>query len=94
MCSHSLFTFFITIIILANTAVLALEKYPEDPNQTKVKEILNELFTWIFVAEMVIKMIGLGFKQYVRDSYNIFDVIVVILSIVEEIYSSATSSNN
>ena len=79
---------------MANTAVLALEKYPEDPNQTKVKEILNELFTWIFVAEMVIKMIGLGFKQYVRDSYNIFDVIVVILSIVEEIYSSATSSNN
>lgn len=34
---------------------------------------------------MVIKLIGLGFKGYIIDAYNIFDGIIVILSIIDEI---------
>lgn len=36
---------------------------------------------------MVIKVYGLGFKQYFRDSFNIFDMIVVLVSIIELIIS-------
>ena len=32
---------------------------------------------------MVIKLIGFGFRDYVRDAYNVFDAIVVILSVVD-----------
>jgi len=32
---------------------------------------------------MVIKLFGLGFKEYSRDSFNLFDAVVVILSLVE-----------
>jgi len=38
---------------------------------------------------MIIKLVGIGFKGYVRDSFNIFDGTIVILSIVELIISSA-----
>ena len=35
--------------------------------------------TIIFAVEMVLKLIGLGFRQYLRDGFNIFDGIIVIV---------------
>jgi hypothetical protein len=32
---------------------------------------------------MIIKLIGLGFKEYVKDTFNIFDAVVVALSLIE-----------
>ena len=83
LCSHWSFTLVITILIVFNTVVLALDKYPEDPDLIKVTHSLNTFFTWAFVVEMVIKLIGLGFKEYARDSFNIFDAIIVVLSLIE-----------
>ena len=94
LCSHWLFTLVITMLIIANTVVLALDKHPEDPELTKVTDKLNDFFTWAFVAEMVIKLIGLGFKEYARDSFNLFDALIVILSIVDIIITSSTSSDS
>ena len=85
---------FITILIIANTIVLALDKYPEDTELVNISEILNEFFTWAFVAEMIIKLLGLGFKEYVRDSFNIFDAIIVILSIVDIIVTASSGSGD
>ena len=73
----------ITLLIVFNTVVLALDKYPEDPDLNKVTQSLNTFFTWAFVVEMVIKLIGLGFKEYARDSFNIFDALIVVLSLIE-----------
>jgi hypothetical protein len=38
---------------------------------------------WFFVAEMIIKLIGLGFKEYARDSFNIFDALIAIISLID-----------
>lgn len=32
---------------------------------------------------MIIKLIGLGFKGYSRDRFNIFDCVIVVISTVE-----------
>lgn len=32
---------------------------------------------------MVLKLIGLGIKKYMQDGFNIFDGIIVIISMVE-----------
>ena len=37
----------------------------------------------MFFFEMVLKLCGLGFKDYIRDHYNKFDAILVIISIIE-----------
>ena len=42
---------------------------------------------------MVIKLIGLGFREYSRDSFNIFDAIVVVLSIVDMIITASSGSD-
>ena len=41
---------------------------------------------------MIIKLIGLGFKGYVADNYNIFDCIIVIMSVVENVIGWAGGS--
>lgn len=84
-----MFTLFITLLIVANTIVLALDKFPEDPEVTKITEVLNNFFTWAFVAEMIIKLFGLGFKEYTRDSFNIFDALIVVLSMIDLVYSAS-----
>ena len=38
---------------------------------------------------MIIKLFGLGFKEYARDSFNLFDALVVVLSIVDIIVTEA-----
>jgi hypothetical protein len=37
----------------------------------------------IFALEMVIKLIGLGLKGYFQEFFNIFDCLIVILSLID-----------
>jgi len=54
------------------------------PQETKLGlAAINTVLTWIFIIEMFIKLIGLGFKEYVSDDFNIFDGTIVVISIVE-----------
>ena len=83
ICTHWMFTLFITLLIVANTGVLALDTYPRNLEREEIAQILNDTFSWCFVAEMIIKLIGLGFKEYARDTFNIFDALLVIISLVD-----------
>lgn len=41
---------------------------------------------------MVIKLLGLGFRNYARDTFNIFDAFIVIISIVDMVLSRTVES--
>jgi hypothetical protein len=43
----------------------------------------------IFFLEMLIKVIGLGPKTYIKDAYNIFDALIVTLSIIDVCVSAS-----
>ena len=45
--------------------------------------VLNNVFMWCFLVEMIIKLIGLGPRNYLKDRFNIFDAFIVIVSIVD-----------
>ena len=32
---------------------------------------------------MIMKIIGLGFSNYIKDRYNLFDAVIVIISLVD-----------
>ena len=70
-----------------------MDGHPEDPDKTKISNLLNEVFTWAFVIEMVIKLIGLGFRDYARDSFNIFDAVIVVLSLADLIITATMESD-
>ena len=60
-----------------------MDRYPIDLSTASNLESINNVTTWIFVMEMVVKVLGMGLKTYAMDSMNQFDAIVVIISIVE-----------
>ncbi|PCI31095.1 hypothetical protein COB52_00365 [Candidatus Kaiserbacteria bacterium] len=80
------------MLIIGNTVTLALDRYPIDPDEYKMMETLNEVFSWLFFSEMVIKLVGLGFKGYARDKFNLFDCLIVLVSTVEIVISWADPS--
>jgi hypothetical protein len=41
------------------------------------------VLTILFVIEMLLKILGLGIREYVRDNFNIFDAIIIIVGMLE-----------
>jgi len=35
------------------------------------------------VLEMLVKLLGLGFRRYAQDSFNLFDAAIVLMSTIE-----------
>jgi voltage-dependent calcium channel L type alpha-1D len=44
-------------------------------------DILNEIFTAIFAIEAIMKIVGFG-SRYFKDGWNVFDLIIVVGSVV------------
>jgi len=82
--SAPLFNGFIMTIIMFNTLVLSLDKYPEfDDDTVGFLAVVNTVFTVIFTVEVVLKLIGLGVRGYAADKFNLFDALIVMISIAE-----------
>ncbi|XP_078795401.1 sodium channel, voltage-gated, type I-like, alpha isoform X2 [Oryzias latipes] len=77
----------ITICIVLNTLFMAMEHHPMQDEFTKMLSIGNKVFTGIFTAEMVLKIIALDPYYYFQERWNIFDGIIVTISLVELCFS-------
>ncbi|XP_058261391.1 sodium channel protein type 4 subunit alpha A [Hemibagrus wyckioides] len=73
----------ITICIVLNTLFMAMEHYPMSAQFEHVLTVGNLVFTGIFTAEMVFKLIAMDPYYYFQVGWNIFDSIIVTLSLVE-----------
>ncbi|NXM72661.1 SCN2A protein, partial [Serilophus lunatus] len=73
----------ITICIVLNTLFMAMEHYPMTEHFENVLKIGNQVFTGIFAAEMVLKIIAMHPFYYFQVGWNIFDSFIVTLSLVE-----------
>ncbi|XP_066925644.1 sodium channel protein 1 brain-like isoform X3 [Clytia hemisphaerica] len=84
----------VTIFILLNTVCLAIEHHNMDKNIEFVLQIANHVFTGIFILEMVLKLIALGLIGYTKSMWNIFDGLVVLMSIVDVIIEITIARDN
>ncbi|XP_063429093.1 sodium channel protein para-like isoform X4 [Mytilus trossulus] len=74
---------FITICILVNTGFMAADHYGMSQELREFLEAGNYVFTGIFAAEAFLKIIALNPMEYLKDRWNCFDIVIVILSFVE-----------
>lgn len=79
LVNHRYFQRFIFLAILINALVMGIEYHDQPIQLTRAVEISNLIFTSIFAAEMVLKLIGEGCYSYLSDGFNTFDGIVVIV---------------
>lgn len=87
------FSLFIAAVIIVNTILMASEYHKMEPEHELFLSICNIFITAIFTIEMIIKLIGLGIKLYVSDGFNIFDGIMVIISLMEILIFPEGGSN-
>ncbi|XP_078084358.1 sodium channel, voltage-gated, type I-like, alpha isoform X9 [Mustelus asterias] len=73
----------ITICIVLNTLFMAMEHYPMTKRFESVLTYGNLVFTGIFTGEMIFKIIALDPYYYFQEGWNIFDGIIVSLSLME-----------
>nr|XP_055061951.1 voltage-dependent T-type calcium channel subunit alpha-1H isoform X1 [Misgurnus anguillicaudatus]XP_055061952.1 voltage-dependent T-type calcium channel subunit alpha-1H isoform X1 [Misgurnus anguillicaudatus]XP_055061953.1 voltage-dependent T-type calcium channel subunit alpha-1H isoform X1 [Misgurnus anguillicaudatus] len=73
----------IMIAILINTLSMGVEYHEQPEELTVALEISNIVFTSLFALEMVLKLSACGVFDYISNPYNIFDGIIVIISVCE-----------
>lgn len=81
--TNSYYQGFISLIIVVNTIILGLDTYPVNHKLENFANIMNMIFFYVFLLEMVIKMLGIGLKNYFADGFCVFDFIVIIFSLLE-----------
>ncbi|XP_031165476.1 voltage-dependent T-type calcium channel subunit alpha-1H-like [Sander lucioperca] len=73
----------IMIAILINTLSMGIESHEQPQELTDILEISNMVFTSLFGLEMLLKLLALGLFGYIKNPYNGFDSIIVIISVWE-----------
>lgn len=80
---NSMFQTAVTGLVVLNMLLMMLEHHPEPEYQAKLMEVANHGFTAAFTLEMGLKLGTLGRKEYWADTFNRFDSLVVVASLVE-----------
>ncbi|CAF2124314.1 unnamed protein product, partial [Rotaria magnacalcarata] len=74
---------FITICIILNTLFMALDQPGQSEKMTRILTAGNYVFTTIFTTEAILKIIAMRPVNFVKDGWNVFDLFIVTLSLVE-----------
>ncbi|SDM67658.1 ion transporter [Sediminibacillus halophilus] len=79
IAENKYFQAIVIAIIVLNGLVIIGETYFVG---NRMLQLLDRIIIWIFVAEMVIKLVGLGVKRYFSDNWNVFDFLIVAASLI------------
>jgi hypothetical protein len=62
---------------------MALDQPGQSDKMARILTTGNYVFTGIFAGEAILKIIAMAPVKYFKDGWNVFDLIIVTLSLVE-----------
>ncbi|CAF4075639.1 unnamed protein product [Rotaria sordida] len=74
---------FITICIILNTLFMALDQPGQSEKMTRILTAGNYIFTSIFVVESILKIIALTPVKFLKNGWNVFDLLIITGSLIE-----------
>ena len=80
------FMVFIMVCIGLNTVLLASQHYGQPGWLTELVDDANYGFTAIFTIELLMTMLAVGPTRFFRSGFNVMDLIIVVLAIVEFVF--------
>eukprot|EP00754_Rhynchopus_humris_P029783 Rhum_TRINITY_DN15235_c12_g1::Rhum_TRINITY_DN15235_c12_g1_i1::g.146205::m.146205 len=86
VCRHPVFQHTVTGVIILNAIMMAIEFYDMPGVLTDLLNAFNLVITIVFLTETVLKLVAYGFWRWAKDTFNLFDAFVVIISLVELIF--------
>uniref|UniRef100_A0A3Q2C932 Voltage-dependent L-type calcium channel subunit alpha n=1 Tax=Cyprinodon variegatus TaxID=28743 RepID=A0A3Q2C932_CYPVA len=88
------FEYVMFVLILLNTVTLAVQHYEQSKTFSYVMDILNMVFTGLFTAEMLLKLLALRLRHYFVDAWNSFDALIVVGSVVDIVVTEFSSGED
>nr|XP_012597610.1 sodium channel protein type 10 subunit alpha isoform X2 [Microcebus murinus] len=85
------FDIIIMVLICLNMIIMMVETDEQTEEKTKVLGKINQFFVAVFTGECVMKMFALR-HYYFTNGWNVFDFIVVVLSITSLVFSAILKS--
>uniref|UniRef100_G3NXF0 Ion transport domain-containing protein n=1 Tax=Gasterosteus aculeatus aculeatus TaxID=481459 RepID=G3NXF0_GASAC len=81
--SSPFFDLGVVICLVLNIIFMCMEHYPMTERFSRVLNEAHLVFTLIFAAEMFLKLIAMNLDGYFRVGWNIFDSLLVAISLLE-----------
>uniref|UniRef100_A0A8C4XC68 Sodium channel protein n=1 Tax=Erpetoichthys calabaricus TaxID=27687 RepID=A0A8C4XC68_ERPCA len=78
------------ILIVSNMLFMTSDHYEQTEVYSYVQNVINVLFTALFSVEAVLKILGLRL-YYFTQAWNIFDILVIITSIIGNLLDSVAT---
>jgi len=94
---HPYYDEFIYALIAASSLVLAFDEPNISEYKTEIIKILNMMFLGLFIGEMILKIVVLGFvfeeKAYLKDSWNRLDFCIVLIGIADLLINTVAADS-
>eukprot|EP00997_Jenningsia_sp_PLL12_P005531 NODE_214_length_2144_cov_113.600000_g183_i0.p1 GENE.NODE_214_length_2144_cov_113.600000_g183_i0~~NODE_214_length_2144_cov_113.600000_g183_i0.p1 ORF type:complete len:701 (-),score=216.14 NODE_214_length_2144_cov_113.600000_g183_i0:42-2048(-) len=84
--------YFITGCIVLNILFMACEHYQQTQVWTMLLRVANYIFVSIFTTEALLKLLGLGPRAYFEETWNVFDLVVVVVSLLSLPFDGPSAS--
>ena len=83
LVKSKVFYWLVILIVALNTLSIASEHHNQPLWLTHLQDVANRVLLTLFTIEMLMKMYGLGLRQYFMSIFNRFDCFVVCSGILE-----------
>eukprot|EP00808_Paulinella_micropora_P017824 g80867.t1 len=93
LVSHPMFERVVVFLIVLNISFMMLQHYDQSEAWSYMLYYANVFFTLAFTLETLVKIAGLGFRQYIMPSWNKLDFFLVLMSYVGFIAGSSVTAS-
>ncbi|OQE41116.1 hypothetical protein PENCOP_c005G03447 [Penicillium coprophilum] len=91
---HGRWAWFVTCTLVAHLLLLVLEYYDERAWWELVRAVIFLAFMCVYVANVLIRLIGLGWHRFSRSSWDLFSLVVVPGAFVTSILDIAYNKDH
>ena len=81
------FIVFMVLVTVLNVVVVAIDYYGIDPETEIILDWISYGCTVFFALELILKVFAFGFFTTFKDGFNLFDLVLVIVSVFEFFFS-------
>lgn len=94
LSKHGRWARFVTFILVTHLALLILEWYPEPKYWENIRSGIFLVFMMIFAANIVIRLVGLSWKRFRRNSWDLYSLLAVSGSLITTILDLTVLHNS
>uniref|UniRef100_A0AAQ5YGL0 Ion transport domain-containing protein n=1 Tax=Amphiprion ocellaris TaxID=80972 RepID=A0AAQ5YGL0_AMPOC len=92
LCTSKALDLFITFAIIASVLVMAAEHHNQPEYVQRLTEYSQYVFTLILIIEVLLKLVAFGVIRFLKNRWNLMDVIIVLTSIVSIVFGAMKMS--